>query len=116
MTGTEEHVVRTLVDLCTGKLRGRVMLNAGDCQTMLELYEAVPGYVIWDMPIKTAVHLTRMLVDPVSLERRAVLLTALKKGAAGQTRLCCNHEMAGELLCLFDCDARREAEDMAGRN
>lgn len=115
MTGSEEHVVRTLVDLCTRKLRGRAMLNAPDCLALLGLYEALPGYVNWDMPIKTAVQLTRMLADPVSLERRAVLLAALKKAAAGQTQLYCNHEMAGELLCLFDCDARRKAAVMAGR-
>lgn len=115
MTGSEEHLVRALVDLCTRKVRGRAMLNASDCGALLKLYEAVPGYVNWDMPTKTAVQLTRMLVDPVSFKRRAILLAALKKGAAGETQLYCNHKMAGELLCLFDCDARRSAEVTAGR-
>jgi hypothetical protein len=115
MTGPEEHLVRTLAALCSKKFRGRVTLNACDCQTLLSLYEAAPGYARWDEPVATAVKLTRLLTDPLAGERRAALLSALRRGAEGRTTLACRSEMAGELLCLFDIDARSEAEELASR-
>ncbi len=115
MTSSEEHLIRTLVDLCCKKNRGRVLLNAGDCQTLLGLYDAAPGYAHWAVPLSTAMKLTRLLTDPLAGERRATLLSALKKGATGRTVLGCESQMAGELLCLFDCDARGDAEELAFR-
>ena len=115
MTGSEEHLVRTLVDLCSKKFRGRVTLYAGDCQTLLSLYEEAPGYARWDAPVATAVKLTRLLTDPVAGGRRAALLSALRRGAEGRTTLVCRSEMAGELLCLFDGDARSEAVELASQ-
>ena len=115
MTGSEEHLVRTLVDLCSKKFRGRVTLNACDCQTLLSLYEEAPGYARWDAPVATAVKLTRLLTDRVAGGRRAALLSALRRGAEGRVTLVCRPEMAGELLCLFDLNARSEAEELASR-
>ncbi len=112
MTYTQSHVVLNLVDLTVGKLRGRWLLGQRECSELLDLYDSPPGYVQWEGPVALAVQLTRMLADPVQSARRVGLLNAIRRGAEGKTHIWCNRQMAGHLLCLFDCDARRAADSM----
>lgn len=54
----------------------------------------------------------QLLSDPQAVGRRRRLLASVKKAAAGQTTILCNRVMAGHLLCLFDHEARSQAESV----
>lgn len=115
MTPTEEHLVRSLVDLAIHKARGRLILGEADCKTLAWLYQADPGYVRWDGSAGLVCTMYQLLSDPHAVGRRRRLLASVKKAAAGETTLLCNRTMAGHLLCLFDREARSQAESSETR-
>ena len=70
MTPTEEHLVRSLVDLTTRTSRGRLTLGEADCKTLAWLYLCEPGYVRWDGSARLVCTMYQLLSDPQAVGRR----------------------------------------------
>jgi hypothetical protein len=110
MTPDETFLMANLCAIACRRSTGRLLLNRLHSQTMLDLYEAEPGYAHFDITSDMVNELLAFKKSRRNTKMCALLIAGLDRAARGKCMLNVGRKMALGLLVMFDCDVRRRAE------